>query len=113
MQCDYLNQTFNKHITQDDIRKSIKRHKNNKASGEDKIRNECIKATQQVMLPVYEKIFNLIFSSGKVPSIWLEGNIMPIILYKNKGGKQSLKIIDLSRFLVAWENFLHQSLMSV
>ena len=30
-------------------------------------------------------LFNLIFSSGKVPSIWLEGNIMPI--YKNKGGK--------------------------
>ena len=69
MQCGDLNQTLNKHITQDEIIKSIKQLKNNKASGEDEIRNKCIKATQQLMLPVYEKLFNLIFSSGKVPSI--------------------------------------------
>ena len=85
MQCGDLNQTLNKRVTQDEIIKSIKQLKNNKASGEDEIRNEYIKATQQLMLPVYEKLFNLIFSSGKVPSIWLEGNIM--LIYKNKGGK--------------------------
>ena len=84
MLCGDLNQTLNKHITQDEIIKSIKQLKNNKASGEDDIRNEYIKGTQQLMLPVYEKLFNLLFSSGIVPSIWLEGNIMPI--YKNKGG---------------------------
>ena len=79
MQCGDLNQTLNKHINK------IYQLKNNKASWEDEIRNEYIKATQQVLLPVYEKLFNLIFSLGKVPSILLEGNIMP--LYKNKGGK--------------------------
>ena len=83
MQCGDLNQTFNKQITQNEIIKSIKQLKNYKASGEDDILNEFIKATQQLMLPLYEK--SNFFSSGKVPSIWLEGNIMPI--FKNKGRK--------------------------
>jgi hypothetical protein len=39
------------------------------------------------MLPLYEKLFNIIFTTGKLPSRWLEGNIIPI--YKNKGGKNN------------------------
>ena len=35
------------------------------------------------MLPVYVKLFNLIFDTGIVPESWLIGNIIPI--YKNKG----------------------------
>ena len=35
------------------------------------------------MLPVYVKLFSLIFDTGIVPESWLIGNIIPI--YKNKG----------------------------
>lgn len=35
-------------------KKSFMNLKNNKANGEDGTRNEYIKATQQLMLPVYE-----------------------------------------------------------
>ena len=57
MQCGDLNQTFNKHITQDEIVKSFKQLKNNKAGGKTEIRNEYIKASQQLtlMLSVSEK----------------------------------------------------------
>lgn len=39
------------------------------------------------MVPIYEKLFNLIKTSGKIPNIWLEGSIMPV--YKNKGAKNN------------------------
>ena len=35
------------------------------------------------MLPLYTKIFNLVFDTGKIPDKWVEGYIVPI--YKNKG----------------------------
>lgn len=40
--------------TQDEIKKSFMNPKNNKANGEGGTRNGYIKATQQLMLPVYE-----------------------------------------------------------
>ena len=82
-----LNHTINQYISQDEILKAIKKLKNNKASGEDRIRNEYIKSSIHVMLPLYEKLFNIIFTTGKLPACWLEGNIIPI--YKNKGGKNN------------------------
>ena len=33
-------------------------------------------------MPIYVKLFNCIFNSGKVPGTWLSGNIIPI--FKNK-----------------------------
>ena len=35
------------------------------------------------MLPIYTKLFNLVFNSGKIPESWTLGVIKPI--YKNKG----------------------------
>ena len=40
-------------------------------------------------MPVYEKLFNIIFNTGIIPEYWLLGNIKPI--YKNKGDKQDPK----------------------
>jgi hypothetical protein len=57
--------------------------KNDKASGDDFIINEYIKSSIDIVLPVYIKMFNCIFSSGIVPDSWLLGNIKAI--YKNKG----------------------------
>ena len=39
------------------------------------------------MLPVYVKLFNLVFDTGLIPESWLVGNILPI--YKHKGNIQS------------------------
>ena len=57
--------------------------KNGKCPGKDQILNEYIKSTQHIFLPIYVKLFNIVFDSGIIPPVWLEGIIRPI--YKNKG----------------------------
>ena len=41
------------------------------------------------MLPIYEKLFNVVFDSGLLPNAWLEGSIRPI--YKNKGDRKKVQ----------------------
>ena len=82
---------IHKYIEKEEILKCIKKRKNNKASSEDAIINEYIKATSDQFIDVYEKLFNLIFESGIVPESWLIGNIIPI--YKNKGDSNGPKKI--------------------
>ena len=77
------NEILNKRISAEEICKYIKNLKNGKCPGEDQILNEYIKSTKNIFLPIYEKLFNLVFDSGIIPSAWLEGIIRPI--YKNKG----------------------------
>lgn len=48
------------------------------------------------MAPIYEKLFSLIISTGKIPNISLEGVIMPV--FKNKGAKTIHKTTDLILF---------------
>lgn len=74
---------LNRKIYKEEINICIKNIKNGKSSGEDKIINEYIKSTKELFLPVYEKLFNIVFESGMLPNAWLEGSIRPI--YKNKG----------------------------
>ena len=81
-----LNHKLNEKISQDEIKKCVNRLKNNKAMGDDQVKNEYIKSTIHLLLPLYEKLFNIIFSSGIVPNSWLEGNVKPI--YKNKGSEK-------------------------
>ena len=77
------NEVLNSEITGEEILKCISKLKNNKASGDDKIVNEYIKASADLLLPLYVKLFNLIFDTGIIPDAWLTGNIHPI--YKGKG----------------------------
>ena len=63
----------------------MKKLKCNKASGEDYITNEYIKATATQFINIYEKLFNVTFDTGIIPDIWLIGSIKPI--FKNKGNK--------------------------
>lgn len=83
MQLNDTNELLNSHITCEEIRKSINNLKNGKSPGGDNILNEYLKSTKEILLPVYEALFNKIFDSGILPDAWLEGSITPI--YKNKG----------------------------
>ena len=74
---------LNVKITSQEILRCVKHLKNNKACGTDYILNEYIKASIDIMMPVYVNLFNLILDSGAFPSSWLEGIIRPI--YKKKG----------------------------
>ena len=78
-------QDLNKPFTLEELSKSIKSLKNNKATGPDQICNEQIKATFETMKNFYLKLFNGIFDSGIFPDSWAEGLIVPI--YKKKGNK--------------------------
>ena len=84
-----LNESINKNISKDEIKKCIKKLKNNKAAGEDLIVNEYIKSTETIFLDIYEQLFNIIFVTGVVPDGWLIGNIKPF--FKNKGDKMDPK----------------------
>ena len=80
---------LNSPITTDEILKCVKNLKNDKACSDDKIVNEYIKSSIHKFVILFEKIFNLIFISGKIPESWLMGIIKPF--YKNKGDKMDPK----------------------
>jgi hypothetical protein len=78
-----INEEINKYIDKNEILNCIKKLKCNKASGEDYITNEYIKATATHFINVYEKLFDVIFDTGIIRDIWLIGSIKPML--KNKG----------------------------
>ena len=70
-------------ITQEEIVKVVKSLKNGKAAGIDGINNEYLKCTIDKLAPVYEKLFNLVLSTGDFPKAWAVALVVPI--YKSKG----------------------------
>ena len=52
--------------------------KQNKSPGIDGVLNEHIKSTVNIMLPIYVKLFNIVFDTGLIPESWPTGNILPI-----------------------------------
>ena len=77
-----LNTELNSCITEKDVLDAVKCLKNNKACGSDLILNEFLKHSCSKLLPVFVKLFNVVFDSGIIPDSWSEGIIVPI--YKNK-----------------------------
>ena len=75
------NVDINTQITDSEILACAKLLKNKKAAFSDKIRNEMIRHSVETMLPVYNKLFNLILNSGNFPDTWCVGSITPI--FKN------------------------------
>ena len=63
----------------------MKNLKHHKANGYDGIKNEYIKNSLHICMPLYLKLFNFIFDTGIVPDLWSKGIIHSI--YKNKGDK--------------------------
>ena len=78
-----INKSINNKITESEILTAVKNLKNNKSPGIDNILNEHLKNSILIMMPVYVKLFNIVFNYGIVPDSWSIGDILPI--YKNKG----------------------------
>ena len=74
---------LNSPITENEINKCIRIIKTNKSSSNDKIINEYLKYTADIMLPIYVSFFNLVLKTGLIPESWIEGIIRTI--YKNNG----------------------------
>ena len=81
------NELLNSPITEEEICKCIKMLKNNKSSSNDKIINEYLKCTTDIMLPIYVFFFNIVLETGIIPDSWIEGIIRPI--YKNSGNPRN------------------------
>ena len=79
-----VNNFLNCEITEKEIVSCSKMLKNKKAASSDKIRNEMIKNSIDIMRPVYLKLFNLILKSGFFPDSWCESSLTPIF----KSGEQ-------------------------
>ena len=77
---------LNRIITENEIQSCINRLKNHKAPGPDNILNEYIKISTDILMPIYLKIFNMIFSTGLFPDTWSQGLIIPI---HKKGDKMN------------------------
>ena len=80
------NEEINQPITYDELSKAVNSLKNNKSPGFDKIMNEHMKSTFNLMNPIILRLFNVILDTGIVPECWTVGNIKPI--YKNKGNPE-------------------------
>ena len=57
--------------------------KTKKAGYSDKIKNKMIKASIEILMPWFIKLFNTIINSGKFPTTWWEGVNTPIFKTDN------------------------------
>ena len=69
---------MNSPITGEEIKRCIIKMKNNKSPGNDCIINKYITPTCDIVLPIYVTLFNIIFDTGIIPTVWLEVNVIPI-----------------------------------
>ena len=80
---DCTNDELNSPITAEEITCCRTKMKNNKSPGNECIINQYITSTCDILLPIYVTLFNIIFHTGIIPTIWLDGNVIPI--HKKKG----------------------------
>lgn len=69
-------------ITTEEIKYALKHLKNKTACGSDLISNEMIKASCDININVYARLFNIILKTGIYPHSWRENFIKPLF----KGG---------------------------
>ena len=102
-QVPYSNQTENKvingKIQESEIRKAISNLKNNKASAEDKLCNEMFKCGGYYLTKAIQKLFNIVFESGKIPQKWNTGLIVPIFKSGSKLDTSNYRGIAISSCL--------------
>ena len=73
---DNLEAEYNHEVFMGEIECALKKSKNGKAAGIDRITNKVLK--QDAMLELLLCLFNLCFSTGMVPSQWIQAIILPI-----------------------------------
>ena len=86
-------------ITNDEIKKAISSRKCGKAPGLDKISSEMIKAAVNVLLSVYEKLFNAILRSGIYPTSWHDSYICPIYKSGSRSDPSNYRGIAITNIL--------------
>ena len=74
----HQNNTLDAEVSESELMKVVKKMKTKKAAYSDKIKNEMIKASIDILMPGFIKLFNIIINSGKFPTTWCEGVITPI-----------------------------------
>jgi len=70
--------------------------KNGKSMGPDSIINEMLKYRQHVLVQPIMKLFNLVLLSGKYPSSWSEGYIVPIFKTDNQLNPENYRGITIT-----------------
>ena len=71
------------HINKDEIKEVLRKMPNGKAEGPDQISVEIWKCLGEEGLEWLTALFNVIFSTAKMPKKWRSSTVIP--LYKNKG----------------------------
>ena len=68
-------------ITSSELMKAISKLKSGKAVGLDSLPNEILKSGgsgSTILVPILQKLFNLVFTSGIYPSKWSSAYLCPI-----------------------------------
>ena len=86
-------------ITEHEIQINAKKLKLQKAVYSDKIKNEMIKCSTDILAKGYIKLFNAILNAGSFPQSWCEGLITPIFKSGNKQDPNNYRGICISSSL--------------
>ena len=95
---------LNKPITEEEIRTCISKLKNHKAPGIDNIINEYITTTEDILMPAYIRVFNIIFMKGIFSDVWSKGIIVPIYKKGDKTNPDNYRGIT----LLSWVYIYHK-----
>ena len=92
--------SLNKPFKMKELLSVIKKMKNKKAEGTDKIANEMIKNFPDKILSVILHLFNTFLDTGKIPEEWCEGLIAPIYKENDKNNPDNYRGICISNALL-------------
>ena len=86
-------------ISENDLLNAVKKLKMKKAAYSDRISNEIIKSSIDILMKGFIKIFNAILKSGIFPDSWCEGLISPIFKSGNTSDPNNYRGICVSSCL--------------
>ena len=92
--------SLNKPFKMKELLSVIKKMKNKKAEGTDKIANEMIKHFPDIILNVILRLFNTFLEAGKIPAEWCEGLIVPLYKENEKINPDNYRGICISNALL-------------
>ena len=94
-------------VTFQEVRKTVKKLKNKKAAFSDLIKNEMLKASNEISMNVYIKLFNLVLDTGIYPSFWCDGLITPIFKTGDKSDPVNYRGICVSSCMLGEIVFIY------